>query len=226
MLGDLQMLALGRRHPGPSRPHRDGVVHRVPNRKWCLNTVGHNRARYALFGQREVLRGFPGVLRCGSLRFGVFSPRGVCVEREKHCGIAVLRALHGGSTTRTVVTSPVGCPWFSVIQAVSSGLVPVLVLYRRGSTTPTMVTTPVGCPRFSVSQAVSSGLVLGEFPTEPVTSEAHPYSPQVKVRRRFRYRLPVQSRAAAVLGQRPQQCSLNEAFRHNTVLGKPHFRQN
>ncbi|MQM11476.1 hypothetical protein Taro_044387 [Colocasia esculenta] len=81
------------------------------------------------------------------------------------------RAISGRSTTPTVVTSPVGCPRFSVSQAVSSGLVPVLVLYRR------------------------------------VTSEAHPYSPLVKARRRFRYRLPVQSCAAAVLGQHPQQCS-------------------
>ncbi|MQL83051.1 hypothetical protein Taro_015520 [Colocasia esculenta] len=58
-------------------------------------------------------------------------------------------------------------------------------MYVASSTTPTVVTSPVGCPRFFVSQAVSSGLcpapvvlvcsVLGEFPTEPVTSEAHPY---------------------------------------------------
>ncbi|MQM15078.1 hypothetical protein Taro_048016 [Colocasia esculenta] len=85
------------------------------------------------------------------------------------------------------------------------------------STMPTMVTSPVGCPRFSVSQAVSSGLIpfttsvlmyglleLGEFPTEPVTSEAHPYSPQARARRRFRYRLPVQGHVAVVLGQRLQ----------------------
>ncbi|MQL74582.1 hypothetical protein Taro_006948 [Colocasia esculenta] len=90
----------------------------------------------------------------------------------------------------------------------------------RGSTTPTVVTSPVGCPRFSVSQAVSSGLVpftasvlvyglleLGEFPTEPVTSEAHPYSLQAKVKRKFHYRLLVQGRIVAVLGQRLQQCS-------------------
>ncbi|MQM23404.1 hypothetical protein Taro_056468 [Colocasia esculenta] len=48
---------------------------------------------------------------------------------------------------------------------------------------------------------------LGEFPTEPVTCEAHPYSQQVKGRRRFRYRLPVQSRVATALGQHLQQCS-------------------
>ncbi|MQM02828.1 hypothetical protein Taro_035602, partial [Colocasia esculenta] len=52
---------------------------------------------------------------------------------------------------------------------------------------------------------------LGEFPTKPVTSEAHPYSPQARARRRFRYRLPVQGRAAAVLGQRLQQCSFRSS---------------
>ncbi|MQM20755.1 hypothetical protein Taro_053784, partial [Colocasia esculenta] len=41
----------------------------------------------------------------------------------------------------------------------------------------------------------------------PVTSEAHPDSPQAKARRRFRYRLPIQGRAAVVLGQHLQQCS-------------------
>ncbi|MQL77235.1 hypothetical protein Taro_009640 [Colocasia esculenta] len=71
---------------------------------------------------------------------------------------------------------------------------------------PTMVTSPVGCPRFSVSQAVSSGLCPSTcavpssrlaFPTEPVTSEAHPYSPQARARRRFLYRRPVRSRDIA-----------------------------
>ncbi|MQM21198.1 hypothetical protein Taro_054233, partial [Colocasia esculenta] len=47
--------------------------------------------------------------------------------------------------------------------------------------------------------------VLGEFPTEPVTSEAHPYSPQARVRMRFLYRRPVRSRDVAVLAQRLQQ---------------------
>ncbi|MQM11926.1 hypothetical protein Taro_044839 [Colocasia esculenta] len=49
--------------------------------------------------------------------------------------------------------------------------------------------------------------VLGEFPTEPVTREAHPYPPQVRVRRTFRYRHPVRCRVAAVLDQHLQQCS-------------------
>ncbi|MQL82489.1 hypothetical protein Taro_014947 [Colocasia esculenta] len=108
-------------------------------------------------------------------RFSVFSPQEARVERGKHQGIIGLRVLREGG-----------------------------FVYMAGSTMPTVVTSPVGCPRFSVSQAVSSGLLpLGEFPTEPVTSEAHPYSPQVKARRRFRYHLPVQGRDAAVLGQRP-----------------------
>ncbi|MQM03356.1 hypothetical protein Taro_036137, partial [Colocasia esculenta] len=49
----------------------------------------------------------------------------------------------------------------------------------------------------------------GEFPTEPVTSEAHPYSPQARVRRRFLYRRPVRSHDVAVLAQRLQQCSFS-----------------
>ncbi|MQL87170.1 hypothetical protein Taro_019707 [Colocasia esculenta] len=43
--------------------------------------------------------------------------------------------------------------------------------------------------------------ILGSFPTEPVTCEAHPYSLQVKESRRFLFRLPVRSRIAAVLGR-------------------------
>ncbi|MQM09408.1 hypothetical protein Taro_042278 [Colocasia esculenta] len=49
----------------------------------------------------------------------------------------------------------------------------------------------------------------GEFPTEPVTSEAHPYSPQARARRRFLYRRPVRSHDVAVLAQRLQQCSFS-----------------
>ncbi|MQL69760.1 hypothetical protein Taro_002088 [Colocasia esculenta] len=41
----------------------------------------------------------------------------------------------------------------------------------------------------------------GSFPTEPVTSEAHPYPPQVRARRTFHDRRPVQSRAVAVQGR-------------------------
>ncbi|MQL93766.1 hypothetical protein Taro_026420, partial [Colocasia esculenta] len=50
---------------------------------------------------------------------------------------------------------------------------------------------------------------LGEFPTEPVTSEAHPYSPQARARRGFPYSHPVRSRNVAVLAQRLQQCSFS-----------------
>ncbi|MQM03425.1 hypothetical protein Taro_036209, partial [Colocasia esculenta] len=60
---------------------------------------------------------------------------------------------------------------------------------------------------FTASVLVFGLLELGEFPTEPVTSEAHPYSPQAKVKRKFRYLLLVRGRVAAVLGQRLQQCS-------------------
>ncbi|MQM16669.1 hypothetical protein Taro_049624 [Colocasia esculenta] len=81
--------------------------------------------------------------------------------------------------------------------------------------TPTVVTSLVGCPRFSVSQFTASVpvflvcSVLGEFPTESVTREAHPYPPplpQVRARRTFRYRHPVRSRVVAVLDQHLQQC--------------------
>ncbi|MQL70250.1 hypothetical protein Taro_002566, partial [Colocasia esculenta] len=54
---------------------------------------------------------------------------------------------------------------------------------------------------------VESASGVGEFPTEPVTSEAHPYSPQARARRRFLYRRPVRSRDVAVLAQRLQQCA-------------------
>ncbi|MQL92647.1 hypothetical protein Taro_025269 [Colocasia esculenta] len=188
-------VSLRRRCPGPSRSGRDGTIRRVLNRKRNLKPAGRNRAQHALFGQGEVLRGFPGVFRCGSLWRGMFSPWEARVEWEKRRGIAVLCVFHGGSTTPTVVTSPVGCPSFSVSQVVSSGLVP-----------------------FTASVLVYGLLELEEFPTEPVTSEAHPYSPQVKARRRFRYHLPVQGRDTAVLGQRLQQCS----FRSSVVTFLSH----
>ncbi|MQL75368.1 hypothetical protein Taro_007739 [Colocasia esculenta] len=59
---------------------------------------------------------------------GVFSSREARVKWKKRRGIAVLRILCGGSTMPTVVTSLVGCPRFSVSQAVSSGLVPRMVI--------------------------------------------------------------------------------------------------
>ncbi|MQM12295.1 hypothetical protein Taro_045212 [Colocasia esculenta] len=66
------------------------------------------------------------------------------------------------------------------------------------------------CVRRSVCcfrTCVSVCSVLGEFPTEPVTREAHPYPPQVRARRTFRHHLSVRGRIVAVLGQRRQQCS-------------------
>ncbi|MQM02721.1 hypothetical protein Taro_035491, partial [Colocasia esculenta] len=64
---------------------------------------------------------------------------------------------------------------------------------------------------------VSGCSVLREFPTEPVTSEAHPYSPQVKASRRFLYRLLFQTRIAAEQIQHLQQCS---SFLSVTPRGK------
>ncbi|MQM13246.1 hypothetical protein Taro_046168 [Colocasia esculenta] len=94
--GDLQTSTLRRRCPGPSRLGRDGTIRRVLNRKCSLNPAGQNRAQHALFGQGEVLHGFSGAFRRGSLRFGMFSPREAHVEREKRRGIAILRVLRRG----------------------------------------------------------------------------------------------------------------------------------
>ncbi|MQL74826.1 hypothetical protein Taro_007201 [Colocasia esculenta] len=83
------------------------------------------------------------------------------------------------STTPTVVTSLVGCPRFSVSQVVSSGLCPGTCAVPSRSVSSVLDTlTPlfefvVYCFRTCV--LVCS--VLGEFPTEPVTREAHPYPP-------------------------------------------------
>ncbi|MQM01510.1 hypothetical protein Taro_034270, partial [Colocasia esculenta] len=48
-----------------------------------------------------------------------------------------------------------------------------------------------------------------EFPTEPVTREAHPLPPQVRARRTFLVRRPVQGRIVAVQGQYLQQSSFS-----------------
>ncbi|MQM06825.1 hypothetical protein Taro_039655, partial [Colocasia esculenta] len=96
------------------------------------------------------------------------------------------------STTPTVVTSLVGCPRFSVSQAVSSGLCPGTCAVPSRSVSSDLDTlTPVfelyvrlrerRQAQARVSRGVRHGpvtvwsAVLGEFPTEPVTSEAHPY---------------------------------------------------
>ncbi|MQL78361.1 hypothetical protein Taro_010799 [Colocasia esculenta] len=60
--------------------------------------------------------------------------------------------------------------------------------------------------------------VLGEFPTEPVTSEAHPYPPQVRARRTFLGRRPVRSRVIAVQGQHLQQCSVGQHLQQCSVV--------
>ncbi|MQL75603.1 hypothetical protein Taro_007988 [Colocasia esculenta] len=92
-LGDLRTSALRRRRLG-----RNGTIRRVLNRKRSLNPAGQNRAQHALFDQGEVLRGFPGVIRRGSLWRGMFSTREARVEQEKRRGIAVLRVLPGVRT--------------------------------------------------------------------------------------------------------------------------------
>ncbi|MQM00153.1 hypothetical protein Taro_032885 [Colocasia esculenta] len=71
----------------------------------------------------------------------------------------------------------------------------------------TVSRTPVLRSRLAYLCLVCS--VLGEFPTEPVTGKAHPYSSQARARRRFLYRRPVRSRDVAVLAQRLQQCSFS-----------------
>ncbi|MQL73613.1 hypothetical protein Taro_005951, partial [Colocasia esculenta] len=48
-----------------------------------------------------------------------------------------------------------------------------------------------------------------EFPTEPVTREAHPLPPQERARRTFHNRRPAQSCAVAVQGQYLQRCSFS-----------------
>ncbi|MQM07656.1 hypothetical protein Taro_040495 [Colocasia esculenta] len=92
---------------------------------WVLDDLQTLADGKATLSPGERSCGFPGGFRRGSSRVGVFSPREARVKRKKCRGIAVLHVLCGGSTTPTVVTSPVGCPRFSVSQAVSSGLVPL-----------------------------------------------------------------------------------------------------
>ncbi|MQL82488.1 hypothetical protein Taro_014946 [Colocasia esculenta] len=63
------------------------------------------------------------VISMGFSRFSMFSPQEARVERGKHQGIVGLRVLReggfvyvAGSTTPTVVTSPIGCPRFSEVE--------------------------------------------------------------------------------------------------------------
>ncbi|MQM22269.1 hypothetical protein Taro_055319 [Colocasia esculenta] len=121
-----------------------------------------------------------------------------------------------------MVASLVGCPRFSMSQAVSSGLclgtcvVPSSALLVGGTDTSSRHWSPASpfpVPHFRSANVycfrtcVLVCSVLGEFPTEPVTREAHPYPLQVRARRAFHYRRPVRSRVTAVLGQHLQQCS-------------------
>ncbi|MQL94843.1 hypothetical protein Taro_027500 [Colocasia esculenta] len=134
------------------------------------------------------------------------------------------RSLHSAFFAKVVLVSSalalvalweahVGCPKFSVSQAVSSGLCPGTCAVPSRSVSSDLDTlTPyfelyvrlrerrhiVYCFRYLC--LVCS--VLGEFPTEPVTNEDHPYSPQARARMRFLYRRPVRSRDVAVLAQR------------------------
>ncbi|MQL82310.1 hypothetical protein Taro_014788 [Colocasia esculenta] len=53
------------------------------------------------------------------------------------------------------------------------------------------------------------GYLSSWVPQVLLTSEAHPYSPQARARRRFLYRRLVRSRDVAALAQRLQQCSFS-----------------
>ncbi|MQM21684.1 hypothetical protein Taro_054729 [Colocasia esculenta] len=78
----------------------------------------------------------------------------------------------------TVVTSLVGCPRFSVSQAVSSWLCPgTCVVPSRSVSSDLDTLTPVFelYVRLREGRQWDSDSMLGEFPTEPVTSEAPPY---------------------------------------------------
>ncbi|MQL92127.1 hypothetical protein Taro_024758 [Colocasia esculenta] len=76
------------------------------------------------------------------------------------------------STTPTVVTSPVGCPRFFVSQAVSSGFcLGTCVVPSRSVSSDLDTLTPV----FELYVRLRESRHRQTFPTEPVTSEAHPY---------------------------------------------------
>ncbi|MQM03179.1 hypothetical protein Taro_035956 [Colocasia esculenta] len=87
------------------------------------------------------------------------------------------------STTPTVVTSPVGCPRFFVSQAVSLGLCPGTCVVPSRSVSSDLDTLTLVFElhvrlrerRQWDSDTCVFCSVLGEFPTELVTSEAHPY---------------------------------------------------
>ncbi|MQL94744.1 hypothetical protein Taro_027405 [Colocasia esculenta] len=74
----------------------------------------------------------------------------------------------------TVVTSPVGCPRFFVSQAVSSGLCPGTCVVPSRSVSSDLDTLTLVLELY-VRLRERRHRQTGEFPTEPVTREAHPY---------------------------------------------------
>ncbi|MQL94390.1 hypothetical protein Taro_027043 [Colocasia esculenta] len=211
--GNLRTSALRRRRPGPSRSGRDGTIRRVLNRKRSLNPTGRNKAQHALFGQGGCCAGFLGC-------FGVEACGEACSRRGK----LVWSGRNVEGSPYYVFFMESSNPWRGSqirVPACEGDGTPCRdrnatgrpVAFRRG-------TRHVDASRswderaisghrilkFTASVLVYGLLELGEFPTEPMTSEAYPYSPQAKARR-FRYRLPVQGRATVVLGQHLQQCS-------------------
>ncbi|MQL68038.1 hypothetical protein Taro_000297 [Colocasia esculenta] len=129
------------------------------------------------------------------------------------------------STTPTVVTSPVGCPRFFVSQAVSSGLCPGTCVVPSRSVSSDLDTLTLvfelhvrlrerrqwdsdNCVSLYLWFLVCS--ILGEFPTEPVTTEAHPYPHRLRPVRGRRTRIKY------VIGL----TGLAEAFRHSWYQNK------
>ncbi|MQM23881.1 hypothetical protein Taro_056951 [Colocasia esculenta] len=91
-----------------------------------------------------------------------------------------------------MVTSPVGCPRFSVSQAVSSGLCPgTCVVPSRSVSSDLDTLTPLLelYVRLRERRQWDSDSIFGEFPTEPVTSEAHPYPDRLRPVRGRRTRI-------------------------------------
>ncbi|MQL91872.1 hypothetical protein Taro_024489 [Colocasia esculenta] len=112
--------------------------------------------------------------------------------------------------TPTVVTSPVGCPRFFVSQAVSSRLCPSTYVVPSRSVSSDLDTLTLVFElyvRLRERQQWDSDtcVFLGEFPTEPVTSEAHPYPHRLRPVRGRRTRIKY------VIGL----TGLAEAFRHS-----------
>ncbi|MQL97463.1 hypothetical protein Taro_030157 [Colocasia esculenta] len=115
----------------------------------------------------------------------------------------------------TLVTSPVGCPRFFVSQAVSSGLCPstcVVPSRSVSSDLDTLTTVFELYVRLRERRQWDSDtcVFLGEFPIEPVTSEAHPYPHRLRPVRGRRTRIKY---IISLTG-------LAEAFRHGWYQSK------